>query len=88
MITCTHARNRSRMTARGECKSNDVGPQGMTNNTSLPLFLSLLSSYVRDIRPSQFIAKHCRLPKTKRLEQVIASRIFVREMKFFPAQRK
>lgn len=55
MITCTHARNRSRMTARGECKSNDVGPQGMTNNTSLPLFLSLLSSYVRDIRPSQLL---------------------------------
>lgn len=58
VITCTHARNRSRATARGECKSNDVGRQGMTNNTPLALFLSLLSSYVRDIRPShQFIAK-------------------------------
>lgn len=86
MITCTHARNRSRATARGECKSNDVGPQGMTNNTLLPLFLSLLSSYIRDIRPSQFITKHCRLPKTKRLEQM-SGKIVLKFYSYFAPQK-
>lgn len=84
VITCTHARNRSRATARGECKSNDVGPQGMTNNTPLALFLSLLSSYVRDIRPShQFIAKHRRLPETEQMSGKILSKLH----SYFASQR-